>query len=395
MLNTESIKELVPAVGLRLKFQSAFANLIPASKTITINPIADDDDGDDDGDDVCEEVTVQTTDNSLKAGKLDEEFVREHSKIFGHKNPTAKLTDWQNTVNVSALQIAMEYYNLLYYRGLLKLRAEEKARETYVFKKKSGSRSRKLDGESNPKRPKVSQEDRRGKITELSTEIELLKKQIATKQNIISKANTVKDFQLCDKTQTELRSLLKEKGKCEKQLAEVQKKEAKSNWYHKVKSINESRSTTTSAKKVPPLRAVQAQSMDIRKLFSLRASSAQPTTSKATETTSSVQTNDNLPETADTEIITVSSISEAIEPPEKGNSAQATTIKATKTTSSVQAKDDMPATTTTVPQTKDQESLGKDSAPNEVAKNVLSNISVNEVISNVSNESIAEESFLG
>lgn len=139
MLNTESIKELVPAVGLRLKFQSAFANVMPASKTIAINPIADDDDDDDD---VCdnkakEEVTVQTTVNSLKPGKLDEEFMREHSKIFDHKNPTAKLTDWQNAVNVSALQIAMEDYNLLYDRGLLKLKAEEKAKETYVFKKQS------------------------------------------------------------------------------------------------------------------------------------------------------------------------------------------------------------------------------------------------------------------
>lgn len=188
---------------------------------------------------------------------------------------------------------------------------------------------------------------------------------------------------------------MKEKGKCEKQLAEVQKKEDKSNWYRKVKSINESRSTTTSAKKVPPLRAVQAQSMDIRKLFSLQASSAQPATSKATETTSSVQTNDNLSATArDAEIITVSSISEEIEPPEKSNSAQATTIKATKTTSSVQAKDDMLATTTD-PETEDEESLGKYSAPNEEAKNVLSDISINEKISNVSNEPIAEESFLG
>lgn len=33
MLNSESIKEIVSAVGLRLKFQSAFANLKPTSKT--------------------------------------------------------------------------------------------------------------------------------------------------------------------------------------------------------------------------------------------------------------------------------------------------------------------------------------------------------------------------
>ena len=94
----------------------------------------------------------------------------------------------------------MEDYNLLYDQGLLKLKAEEK----------SGSRSRKLDGESNLKRAKISQEECREKITGLSTEIELLKEQIATKQNIITKANTVKDFQLCNKTQMELRNLLKD-----------------------------------------------------------------------------------------------------------------------------------------------------------------------------------------
>ena len=70
MLNTESIKELVPAMGLRLKFQSAFANLIPASETIDINP---------DADDVCdneakEEFTVQTTVNSRRPGIRDRTF---------------------------------------------------------------------------------------------------------------------------------------------------------------------------------------------------------------------------------------------------------------------------------------------------------------------------------
>ena len=63
------------------------------------------------------------------SSKLNEEFMREHSKNCGHKNQTTKLTDWQNAVKVSALQIAMKDYNLLYDQGLLKLKAEEKARE--------------------------------------------------------------------------------------------------------------------------------------------------------------------------------------------------------------------------------------------------------------------------
>lgn len=315
MLNSESIKEIVSAVGLRLKFQSAFANLKPTSKTSSETVAI--------ADGVCdveEEEKVSSgkpaTVDSPRTGKLDEGFVKEHSKIFGHKNPAAKLTDWQNAVNGSALQLAMEDNTLLYDRGQLKLRAEEKARQTYVFKKKTGSRSTKLDGQANIKRIKISQEERKGKITELSAEIEVIKKQITKKQNIISKANTVKDYQLCDKTHTELRELLREKGTYEKQLAEFQKKEAKSNWYHKVKGKNESKETSVQKVPLPPQSAVQ--SMDIRKLFSMQASSAQAVTIKTTETTSLVQTKDEMKASATgTETDTVSSALE-----ETGPSAQ-------------------------------------------------------------------------
>jgi hypothetical protein len=106
----------------------------------------------------------------------------------------------------------------------LKSLAEEKARETYIFKKKEGSRSLKLDGERKPKRLKYSQDERREKISSLSIEIQLVKQQITTKQNIINKATTLKQYELCDKTQDEMRDLLKQKGKLENQLKEFQKR---------------------------------------------------------------------------------------------------------------------------------------------------------------------------
>lgn len=129
MLNSESIKEIVSAVGLRLKFQSAFANLKPTSKTSSETVAI--------ADGVCDAEEKEKVSSgkpatvaSPRTGKLDEGFVKEHSKIFGHKNPAAKLTDWQNAVNGSALQLAMEDNTLLYDRGQLKLRAEETARQT-------------------------------------------------------------------------------------------------------------------------------------------------------------------------------------------------------------------------------------------------------------------------
>ncbi len=347
-------------VGLRLKFQSAFANLMPACKTTAIVQVdvGDSNVGDDEA-------------RTLKACNLDKEFVREHSKIFGLKNQSAKLTDWQNAVNASALQLALEHPSLLYDRGTLKLRAEEKARQTYVFKKRTGSRSTKLDGEPQPKRSKVSQE--RGKMAEISAEIEILKKQISTKQNIISKANSVKDYQLCDKTQTEWRKLVKEKGRCERELAEFQKKEAKSNWYYKGKGKSESKSTSGKKVPLPPQSALQ--SMDIRKLLSTKAHDSKP---KATETTSSI--NVNLPAASATDSTSL----------EEGGPSETSDLA--DTMSSGWTKDDIPATLPALEiitvsdesGTSEKESLQEDSTQKEGLNHM-----------NASDEPIEEKSFLG
>ena len=398
MLNSESIKEIVSAVGLRLKFQSAFANLKPTSKTSSETVAI--------ADGVCdveEKEKVSSgkpaTVDSPRTGKLDEGFVKEHWKIFGHKNPAAKLTDWQNAVNGSALQLAMEDNTLLYDRGQLKLRAEEKARQTYVFKQKTGSRSTKLDGQANIKRIKISQEERKGKITELSAEIEVIKKQITKKQNIISKANTVKDYQLCDKTHTELRELLREKGTYEKQLAEFQKKEAKSNWYHKVKGKNESKETSVQKVPLPPQSAVQ--SMDIRKLFSMQASSAQAVTIKTTETTSLVQTKDEMKASATgTETDTVSSALEETGPSAqnedaKKNSSALNTGKEAEVVNISSEPVEKESLEGTGPS--EQEILKEDSAHNEEIKNMSSDITANKEILDVTYKSGEDQagSFFG
>ncbi len=110
------------------------------------------------------------------------------------------MLNWQKAVNKSAYELASKnsnlLANLLYNRGKLKSLAEEKACETYIFKKKAGSRSVKLEGENKPKRMKYNQEDQH----------ELVKKQITTKQNVVNKASSLKQYELCDKTQEEMRN---------------------------------------------------------------------------------------------------------------------------------------------------------------------------------------------
>ena len=127
-------------------------------------------------------------------------------------------------------------------RAELKLKAEEEARKTFVFKKRSGSRSVRVNNNVEPavKRAKLSADDRKEKISAVSIQIDLVSKQITAKRNLCSRATSVKYYTLCSKLQGEMRALFKEKGSLESQLKELQKKESKSKWYKKKNSKPES-----------------------------------------------------------------------------------------------------------------------------------------------------------
>ena len=288
MLDDVTIKELIPVVGVRLKFQKAFLQFLVSNEKVASN----------ENDDIEGEVgsTIVSKKNMSSSRSnpfftLDEDTVRDNSKIFGLKNPNANLTQWQNAVNDCAFELAKSDSNLLYNRGLLKTKAEEKARAIYIFKKKTGSRSTKIPCASEPKRRKLSKEDRAHEIYSVSTEIEMVVKHINIKQQMISKATLVKDFQLCDKEQKELRELVQKKVKLEKMLKKLQKKEAKGRWYEKSKYNNASNSMscsldTNAVKKqsLPPKSA--ANTRDIRTLFKLKPSSI-----SASNCTNDVETN--------------------------------------------------------------------------------------------------------
>ncbi len=221
--------------------------------------------------------SAQSSSNAIFT--LDEDTVWANSKIFGLKNPSANLTQWQKVVNENAFELAKRDSNLLYNRGLLKAKAEERARASYIFKKKTGSRSANvLHGtEPEPKRQKLSKGDRAHEIHTVSTEIDMIKKHIIIKQQMIRKATSVKDFHLCDNEQKEMRELVKKELKLEKPLKELQKKETKGKWYEKTKKKNANisancSSSVVSKKPLPPKSA--ANTRDIRTLFALKPCSS-------------------------------------------------------------------------------------------------------------------------
>ena len=127
-------------------------------------------------------------------------------------------------------------------------------KSTYTFKKgySRSSNSSNSDSETPPpklKRAKRDSEERKKEVDNLTSLIENVKSHLQIKQKRLEKAKSVKHFKQCDQLTLEIRTLLKkntsEKSDHERQLTAIQKKEAKSLWYHKTKSSKKEKKPKT------------------------------------------------------------------------------------------------------------------------------------------------------
>ena len=86
--------------------------------------------------------------------------------------------------------------------------------------------------------------------------------QICVKEQRIDRLKNTKEFKKCDEVSGELRALIKEKGVIQSQLAALERKEAKSKWYKKKKSLK-----TESKSKLPSSDTSGKSSKKITDLF--------------------------------------------------------------------------------------------------------------------------------
>lgn len=137
---------------------------------------------------------------SLPSKQPSEQWIQEQSKIYG-KGTNRELTDWQSAVNEAAYELSKEDQSLLHDRASLKFRAEAKARETYVFRKRSGSRSKreKDDCQQEVKRTKLNNTQRANTMTSLTSELDSVKNQIAMTQRYIANSSGLSNFEACSK----------------------------------------------------------------------------------------------------------------------------------------------------------------------------------------------------
>ena len=213
---------MITKQGLLLKFQQKFKQLSTSLDTVvttdSTTPVVVTDD--------VKDHPVPALSKKPSQKPLSDEIVKEQSKIYGRYNANAKLNEWQEAVNAAAFKIALKSPNKLYDRASLKTNAEAEARKTFVYRKKSGSRSKFVESEKPAKRAKQSTDDRTKEISLLSLELQSLTAQSANKQKEVAEANDLQDYERCGQLHKELRALLVERQKVQNKLSDLQKKQA-------------------------------------------------------------------------------------------------------------------------------------------------------------------------
>lgn len=112
------------------------------------------------------------------------------------------------------------------------------ASDGYLFvkgKSRSSSSQSESDESSKAKRNKTDVSERASEITLLNENISTLESRLKYKQQMIDKARSVNNYKLCDEISGEVINIRKEKRIAESQLAAIQKKQVKSEWYYNKK----------------------------------------------------------------------------------------------------------------------------------------------------------------
>ena len=108
----------------------------------------------------------------------------------------------------------------------------------YLFakgKSRSCSSQSESDDSSKAKRQTTDADQQAREITLLKENLSTLESRLKYKQQMIDKARSVSNYKQCDEISADIIDVRKEKRNVERQLASIEKKQAKSEWYHSKK----------------------------------------------------------------------------------------------------------------------------------------------------------------
>lgn len=233
IVTDEDIKEMVTAIGLRKKIIKEVNLLFPERNQSIVKVIPLESQPESPLESPLESEPKATTISASKGVRKQEggqptgpkdDKLYENRKIYGRNNPAANLNNWQRAVNDAANSLCIENTYLVFDRANLKLLAEKKARETYCFKKKEGSRSNKV-GESLSKRAKLMPDERKEKMKEIQDKLKDLEERIKLKSSLLVKARDTKDYKRCDILHDEIAKLRHDQHSMQGELKILLKKE--------------------------------------------------------------------------------------------------------------------------------------------------------------------------
>jgi hypothetical protein len=156
-----------------------------------------------------------------------------------YKRPEHLLKPYEKAINEASKELVTIEPSLMFDRNVLFEKSRQKVRKDgYVFKK--GFSRSKCNQQTSPSlQPKNTlSDDRRTRILKITEQLQVINDQIVVKEKRKSKAEQVKDYQLCDRLLNEKKQLLSEKRTVESEMKLLQCKEQKSTWYYSKKKVN-------------------------------------------------------------------------------------------------------------------------------------------------------------
>ena len=153
-------------------------------------------------------------------------------------------------VNKAAEELCLQNPELLSDRvKLLELSKERVHEEGYQYRK-GASRSKRLQCDTKqkgttPKRPKISEDVRLRRISQLEEDIKDATDQIKIKEKRRSLASTAHQYKDCDRLTSQISSLRQKLRENQSELIQIQKKQRKSKWYKDRRTGRSDQSTPT------------------------------------------------------------------------------------------------------------------------------------------------------
>lgn len=135
--------------------------------------------------------------------------------------------------------------------NLIKIARDKVSADGYLFAKGHSRAKQNLSFESDEpscKRKKIDAEERARELKLLQDNLETLTNRLRFKQQLLEKARSLNNFKQCDDISGDIVTVRKEKATTENQIAALQKREAKSKWYHHKKQKRHSKETDIAAK---------------------------------------------------------------------------------------------------------------------------------------------------